>query len=463
MSSAPSSRRFSGARAWRSLGGRLALWYAFVTIAAFVAVAVILAVRTGARVEEEGRLSAATTLEQYRHALDTGGIDALRALAGTPNDSQSIAVRLTDERNTELLAIASDQASNQASADLRLDETTRGPRRPAMLHDWSTAAARVSENRRLEVVVRNDPGERLWNHARQDLWLVFGIALASAIVGGFVLSRRALRPVDDLAQASQRILDSGDLGLRVRERGAADLDELTRLFNRMLERNETLVRAMKHSLDNVAHDLRTPLTRLRTGAELALNGPLDEETAREALADTIEESERVLGMLTTLMDITEAETGAMRLEKRPEDLASIAREAVELYEHVSHERGVHVTTMLGPGVEVLVDRRRMMQVCANLLDNAIKYTPPGGSVEVAVTTEHDSGVLTVTDTGIGISAEDQPHVWDRLFRGDRSRTERGLGLGLSLVKAVVEAHGGTVELRSDVGKGAAFVIRVPRS
>ena len=166
-------------------------------------------------------------------------------------------------------------------------------------------------------------------------------------------------------------------------------------------------------------------------------------------------------MLTTLMDITEAETGTMRLAARAEDLSSLAREAVELYEHVSSERGVHVVTRLGAGVEVEVDRQRVLQIIANLLDNAIKYTPPGGSVDVAVTKDLAWGTIAIRDTGVGISAEDRPHVWERLYRGDRSRTERGLGLGLSLVKAIVEAHGGEVELRSTVGEGSTFEVRLP--
>jgi signal transduction histidine kinase len=211
----------------------------------------------------------------------------------------------------------------------------------------------------------------------------------------------------------------------------------------------------------VAHDLRTPLTRLRAGAELALQGAGDGDREREALAEVIEESDRVLAMLTTLTDIIEAEAGAMRLDKHSEDLGQIVREAVELSEFVSKEAGVTVVTHLAPDVRALADRRRISQVCANVIDNAIKYTHATGRVEVSVFALGNDAVLRVADTGVGIAEEDLDRVWERLFRTDPSRGERGLGLGLSLVKAVVEAHGGSVTLDSSLGKGSIFEIRLP--
>jgi signal transduction histidine kinase len=277
-----------------------------------------------------------------------------------------------------------------------------------------------------------------------------------------LITRRALRPVTDLAQATRKIVESGNLGLRVQTRTTSDeLSQLTQLFNRMLAKNEGLVKAMRESLDYVAHDLRTPLTRLRAGAELALQGPSGAEKEREALAEVIEESDRLLAMLTTMTDIIEAEAGAMRLDKHPEDLGQLAREALELYELVAKDSGVLVVTHLAPDVKILADRRRISQVCANVIDNAIKYTAAAGQVEVSVLAADGDGVLRVTDTGVGIAPEDLSRVWERLFRADPSRGERGLGLGLSLVKAVVEAHGGSVTLDSTLGKGSTFEIRLP--
>jgi signal transduction histidine kinase len=469
MSSGPSSREDgAGTRAWRSLGTRLALWYVAVTLASFLLLAAILPLGMHVWTDQEGQRSAETLLDRYRRTFETGGTEALRAMfACDAGATPSVAIRLRDDRRVEVYRASSDDASSRVAGALGRDEAGQVGREWAP-DGWHFAAVSVSEGRQLEIVLHDDAAPRLWSRAREASLLILVCGLGTAVLGAFVITRRALRPVGDLARATQGILESGDLALRVRTRGTADdLDGIAALFNRMLARNEAQVRAMKESLDNVAHDLRTPLARLRAGAELALresaDTAADAANAREALAGAIEESDRVLGMLTTLMDISEAEAGAMRLDRRAEDLADIAREAVELYDLVSNERGVRIVTRLAPGVLVLVDRARIRQVCANLIDNAIKYTAPGGRVEVTVSGDETMGFVSIADTGSGIPAEERSRVWDRLYRGDRSRTERGLGLGLSLVKAVVQAHGGEVRLQSEVGVGSTFDVRLPRA
>jgi signal transduction histidine kinase len=202
------------------------------------------------------------------------------------------------------------------------------------------------------------------------------------------------------------------------------------------------------------------MTRLRTSAEMALAAPPDIDRYHEALVDCVEEADRVLVILTTLMDITEAESGAMPLRREPVALADIVARATDLYRDTADAKGIALAVRVSSDVKVSVDRTRLEQVAANLLDNAIKYTPSGGRVEIAAGRDGDRAVLQVSDNGMGIPADEQPRIWDRLFRGDRSRAERGLGLGLSLVKAIVEAHGGTVSVDSQVGRGSTFTVHL---
>ena len=215
---------------------------------------------------------------------------------------------------------------------------------------------------------------------------------------------------------------------------------------------------------DLSHDLRTPLTRLRGTAEMALAGAPDVDRYREALADCVEESDRVLVMLDTLMDISEAESGAMQLQREPMALADVVARAVDLYRDVAEAKGVTLVAGAAPDaprIVVMGDRTRLEQVAANLIDNALKYTPAGGRVDVEIGRDGTSASLRVRDTGSGIPADEIPRIFDRLFRGDKSRAERGLGLGLSLVKAVVGAHGGAVNVESEPGRGSVFTVRLP--
>jgi signal transduction histidine kinase len=161
------------------------------------------------------------------------------------------------------------------------------------------------------------------------------------------------------------------------------------------------------------------------------------------------------------MDISEAETGTMRLQLEPVNLAELARQAVDLYEDLAEDRRLSIDVDAKEDVWVRGDRSRLRQVLANLVDNAVKYTPAGGRIELRTERDGPEAVVTVEDTGTGIAPEELPRIWERLYRGDKSRSERGLGLGLSLVRAIVQAHDGTVTAQSRLGAGSAFQVRLP--
>jgi len=313
----------------------------------------------------------------------------------------------------------------------------------------------------LQVGKSSEERKRVLRHFREIFAAVMIPLVFLGFVSGFLVSFRALRPIRHLIHTI-RSIGSGRMDARVPSPQTGDeLDELVMVFNGMVERIETLINAMRDALDNVAHDLRTPMTRMRGIAEMALQSEQDPAACREALADSLEESERILKMLNTLMDISEAETGVIKLDLKTVNVSTMLEEAAELYRYLAEDKGISLDTSSPEDLRVVADPLRMRQVLANLLDNAVKYTPAGGRILLRAESKGKQVLFLVEDTGTGIPPEEIPRIWDRLYRGDQSRSEKGLGLGLSLVKAVVHAHGGHVDVFSEPGKGSSFSIVLP--
>ena len=323
------------------------------------------------------------------------------------------------------------------------------------------ASVRLRDGALFQVGMSSERRTQLLQRFRRVLIFNLFSLIFIGLAGGAVLTSSALQPVRRLADTVRAILRTGRTEARVPAQNTGDaLDELSSLVNAMLDRIDAVLAGMRGALDNVAHDLRTPMTRLRGIAETALRSD-DPAVLREALADCLEESDRVVAMLNTLMDISEAETGTMALRREPTDLNDsdpADRRAVRGRRRRARRR--RSRPQRTSELVANVDRNRMRQVLANLLDNAIKYTPAGGRVEIRASRER-SRRRAGEDTGAGIPADELPRIWDRLYRGDKSRSTRGLGLGLSLVKAIVQAHGGEVSVQSEPGAGSTFVLRLP--
>ena len=423
-------------------GLRIGVWYATLFVAGSMAIVTLTYLLASASLAQRDRQLINSKLGVYATAYDRGGIEDLAATVQAEQQTapERLFVRVVD-RGAEAIVLSQPQGWNVAALE--------------------TASIRLADGTLVQVGKSTEARDDLLARFRAALGLVTLSIVIVALTGGVLATQSALKPIRELIAAVQRIITTGRTDARVPMAHSRDaIDELSTLFNAMLDKIEGLVTGMRGALDNVSHDLRTPMTRLRASAEMALAAPPDINRYHEALADCVEEADRVLVILTTLMDITEAESGVMPLRREPVALADIVARATDLYRDTADAKGVTLAARGSSDVEVSVDRTRLEQVAANLLDNAIKYTPPGGQVEIAARRDGDRAVLQVSDTGLGIPADELPRIWDRLFRGDRSRAERGLGLGLSLVKAVVEAHGGTVSVDSQVGRGSTFIVRL---
>jgi signal transduction histidine kinase len=289
------------------------------------------------------------------------------------------------------------------------------------------------------------------------------------LAGGFLVSRRVLRRVDAMTETTKTIMH-GDLGGRLPIAGSGDeLDRLAENLNVMLERIEALMVGLKEVSDNIAHDLKTPLTRLRNRAEQALRVSGNEADYRAALEATIEESDSLIGTFNALLMIARAESGHARDDMKEFDAAEIAQDICELYEPLAEQRGIHLKVEAATPAPVKGNRELVSQAVANLVDNAIKYSEPAADgvngvvpeIVLRATAEGGRILLTVADHGQGVPEADRARVVERFVRLERSRSQPGCGLGLSLAAAVARLHGGELIL-ADNEPGLKTVIALPR-
>ncbi|MCA1583255.1 MAG: HAMP domain-containing histidine kinase [Acidobacteria bacterium] len=453
-----------------ALGLRLALWHGVLFIVSATVLVALTYLLLARSLAAQDRQVIQSMLTRYVSAYDSGGLGALEGAIAADRGAgrhERLLVRVVGQRAEALyvnipagwnefdlseLNVGRDARSWWLSIPGRVDRTT-----------LEVATLRLLDGTVVQVGRSSDVRDELLAQFRSRVLLVLGLIVGIAVLGSGFLTYVGLAPVRAMAAAVRSIVQTGRLDARVTTRGTGDaLDDVGVLVNGMLDRIQALVNAMRGALDNVAHDLRTPLARVRSVAESALASD-DPAAARDALARVLEETERVNTMLTTLMDISEAETGAMRLARTRISVASVVGEAIDLYSDLAEEQGVVLRATVDPAIAVVADPTRLRQVIANLVDNAIKYTDAGGEVVVDAQDAASGVTVRVRDTGHGIAPDDLPRIWDRLYRADASRSKRGLGLGLSLVKAIVESHGGRVAVESTPGRGSTFSITLPRT
>lgn len=278
--------------------------------------------------------------------------------------------------------------------------------------------------------------------------------------GGILFSRNLLRRIDAITDTSREIM-AGDLSRRLPVRGSGDeLDRLAESLNAMLNQIEGLMTSMRQVTDNIAHDLRTPLTRLRSRLEVTLLEEPSLPTYRGALEETVEEASQIIQTFNALLAIARLESGAERRVMGRVELASLVADIGELYEPVAEEKGVSLAWQAEDGLAAHGNARLLSQALGNLVDNAIKYTPTGGSVFVAARADDGRPVLRVADSGPGIPSAERDRVLDRFVRLEASRHTPGSGLGLSVVRAIAQLHGADLVL-GDAEPGLTVEVRLP--
>ena len=302
-------------------------------------------------------------------------------------------------------------------------------------------------------------------HFLRILALVFPMALLLAGGGGWLLAHRALSPVAQMSQAAQHI-SAARLNERLDESGTGDeLDQLAHTLNAMLSRLDDAFRQIRQFSADASHELQTPLTILKGELEVALRTPRSAHAYQQTMRSALEEIDRIAALVDGLMLLARADAGVLRMDQQPVELHELVQEVYDQAQILAARH--HVDLQLGPLAPVAVqgDPERLRRLLLNLTNNAIKYTPSGGRVTLSLQRCQDGAALQVSDTGIGLTPEEQARVFQRFYRSDQARLldADGSGLGLCIARSIAEAHGGTIQLDSTPGVGSAFTVLLPLS
>jgi signal transduction histidine kinase len=298
---------------------------------------------------------------------------------------------------------------------------------------------------------------------QQLFWIVVLVSLLMAGLSGGFMARRALKGVGEVTRTAT-LISKGRFQERVAiETPYIEINRLVAAFNIMVDRVQDLIQRMREITDNIAHDLRSPLTRIRGIAEMSLISKTGSLTPAKAAENTIEECDNLIDMINTMLDITEIEAGVQKFELAKIDIGQLLEEAADLFQPLAAGRDITLDLDVPEGLHIRTDSSGLLRIVCNLLENAIKYTQKGGSVSLRGEYRDHQIIITVQDTGIGIAPNDLPHIFDRFYRTDQSRTKPGNGLGLSLVKAITTNLGGSVEVQSRLNDGSAFLVNLPQA
>lgn len=448
----------SGRRFLRTTTFRLTLWYLGVFSALSVAVFLVVYVSLALRLQDQTDNELLEESKEFATLYREYGVKVLQAEFAREAESQG-----TGRMFFQLLAsngepLASSDLSKWKEVDINYPNEPTAQENQPSYHTLSLPGQRhkvrllslpISGGELIEVGSSLQSEEIILERYRQTFVVAQLVMVVCGGLFGFLLARKAMSGVQRVTDTATSI-GRNDLGRRVplTDEGE-ELNALARAFNAMLERIEILLGEFRQVTDNVAHELHTPITRIRGIAETTLKGNDDLCEYKEMAASVIDGCDDLIEMIGTMLEIAKTDSGTVELDLVPLDLLELVEEADDLFTPMAEDKGINIRLSKPPRTAIVIgDRRRLQRVVSNLLDNAIKYTPHGGVITVTIEIDAKNASVEISNTGIGISENDVPHIFERFYRCDKSRSTSGCGLGLSLALAIIHAHGGDITVQS---------------
>jgi signal transduction histidine kinase len=321
--------------------------------------------------------------------------------------------------------------------------------------------ASIGDNYLLQIGESSEEKQEIMDLLLQSFLWTFVLSLPIVAYITYIIARRSARNIGKVNEATLAIA-AGDFSKRVLPQNSEyETQALAESFNQMADKIQALIKEMREMTDNIAHDLRSPLGRIRAIAEMSLTGKQVLEEYQQASENTLHECDRLLGLINMTLDVAEAEAGILRTENAQVDISNLVVDVCDLFEPTAEQKQIEINSTIETNVHMKGNLGSLQRMVGNLLDNAIKYTPQGGLVKVALERTSSGVRITVIDSGIGIASNDRMRVFERFFRSDESRTMEGSGLGLSYSRAVARAYGGDIEVTSEPHKGSQFTVLLP--
>lgn len=457
-----------------TLASRLTLWYSSIFTCSFVLVFLLTYVFVSAVLNSNTVDDLQEDIEELSFYYNVTGIEGIWsdiqdevASDGEDQvffrllDGQGRVIRSTDMTTWNALRPFLDTQYNEEFLELE----TRRIEHEDFEYAVQIGYANIDEDLILQMGHSLEENAEFLEIIRNIFLFTFPLLVLIAALFGWFLAKKALSGLDDLTETATNI-SRGKFDERVpySDHGE-EINRLAHTFNGMLDKIQALLTGMRDITDNIAHDLRSPLTRIRGEAETTLtsNVPTDSEQYKKVLANTIEESDRLLNMINTMLDITETEAGLMKRNKSAINISELVHDACDLYQPLATDHHIEFNYETQEGLTIEGNASFLQRLIGNLIDNALKYTQPGGKVSVSLQKVKDSIQIEVKDTGIGIRDEEKEKIFARFYRSDISRSKSGNGLGLCLAQAIAKAHLGEIQVESHINQGSSFKVILPQT